>query len=51
MENGLNVGLCQNEIHEVVAYVCLCEKVHQFLSSIKNMHTKENWFLFFCLTV
>ena len=41
-KNGLNV--CQNEIHEVVAYVC--EKVHQFLSSIKNMHTKENWFLF-----
>ena len=26
-------------------------KKHQFLSSIKKMHAKENWFLFFCLTV
>jgi len=26
-------------------------KIHQFLSDIKKMHTKENWFLFFCLTV
>jgi len=23
-----------------------CEKIHQFLLSIKKMHTKENWFLF-----
>jgi len=27
------------------------KKFHQFLSSIKKMHTKENGFLFFCLTV
>ena len=24
----------------------MCEKIHQFLSSTKKMHTKENWFLF-----
>ena len=24
---------------------------HVKMSSIKKMHTKENWFLFFCLTV
>jgi len=31
-----------------VAYLFLdvCEKIHQFLSSIKKMHTKENWFFF-----
>ena len=27
------------------------EKIHQFLSNIKKKLTKENWFLFFCLTV
>ena len=26
-------------------------KNHQFLSSIKKMHIKENWFFFFCLAV
>jgi len=37
----------------IVAYsfINVCEKIHQFLSSIKNMHTKENWFPSFCLTV
>jgi len=32
----------------IVAYTFLniCEKIHQFLLSIKKMHTKENWFLF-----
>jgi len=36
----------------IVAYTFLnvCDKIHQFLSSIKKMHTKENRFLF-CLTV
>jgi len=33
-------------------FVSVCEKIiQQFLSSVKKMHTKENWFLFFCLTV
>jgi len=27
------------------------KKIHQFLSSIKKMHTEENWFIFFCITV
>ena len=27
------------------------KKIHQFLSSTKKMHTKENWFLFFSFTV
>jgi len=27
------------------------KKIHHFLSGIKNMRTKENWFLFFYLTV
>ena len=37
---------CQNEIHGIVAYTFLnvCEKNHQ--STIKKMHTKENWFFF-----
>jgi len=41
----------QNEINEIVAYtfVDVCE-IHQFLSGIKKMHTKENG-SFFCLTV
>ena len=32
----------------IVAYTFLniCEKIHQFLLSIKKMHTKENWFFF-----
>jgi len=29
----------------------VCEKIHQVLSSIKKMHTKESWFHFFCLMV
>ena len=39
-------------MHEIVAYIFLdvCEKIHQFLPSIKKMHTKENtkenWFFF-----
>jgi len=35
------------KIHGIVAYTILnvCEKNHQFLSRIKMMHTKENWFL------
>ena len=24
----------------------MCEKIHQFLSSTKKIHTKENWLLF-----
>ena len=37
----------QNYINEIVAYtfVDVCE-IHQFLSGIKKMHTRENWFLF-----
>jgi len=27
------------------------KKIHQFLSSYKKMHTKENWYIFFCVTV
>ena len=27
------------------------KKNHQFLSSTDKMHTKEDWFLFFCFTV
>ena len=30
----------------------MCEKIHQFLSSTKKIHTKENWLLFsFVLSV
>ena len=37
--------------HGTVAYTFLSvrEKIHQFLSSIKQIHTKENWFPFFSL--
>ena len=40
-------------MYGIVAYAFLsvCEKTHQFLLSINKMHTKENWFLFFCLMV
>jgi len=27
------------------------KKVTSFCQVLKNMHTKENWFVFFCLTV
>jgi len=41
---------CRNKIHGIVAYTFLNvhvrEKIHQFLSGIKKMHTKENWFIF-----
>ena len=30
---------------------CVWQKIHQFQSSIKMMHTKEYWLLFFCVTV
>ena len=35
-------------LREIVAYTFLneCEKNHRFLSSIKKMHRKENWFRF-----
>ena len=34
-------------MYGIAAYTCLMyvKKIHQFLSSIKKMHTKENWFL------
>jgi len=35
----------------VYTFLDVCEKIHQFLSGIRKMHTKENWFVFFCLTV
>ena len=42
------VNACQNEIRGIVAYSFLDvrKKIHQFLSSIKKTHSKENWFLF-----
>jgi len=39
-------------MHGIVAYRSaflrpnVCEEIRQFLSSIKKMHAKENWFLF-----
>jgi len=47
------LNACQIEIHGIVAYTFLnvYEKIRQFLSSIKMMHKKEYWFLFFCLGV
>ena len=40
-------------MHAIVAHTFLnvCEKIHQFLSSNKKLHTERNGFLFFCLTV
>jgi len=39
---------CQSQIDGIVAYtfVNVCEEIHQFMWSIKKMHTEENWFLF-----
>ena len=38
---------------KIAAYTFLNirEKIHQFCQVLKEMHTKENWFLFFRLTV
>jgi len=35
-------------MHAIVAHTFLnvCEKIHQFLSSIKKLHTERNGFLF-----
>jgi len=37
----------------IVAYAFLnvYGKITSFCQVLKKMHTKENWFLFFCLTV
>jgi len=39
-------------MHGIAAYTFLnvCEKI-SFCQALKKMHTKENWFLFFCLTM
>jgi len=32
-------------------FLNVCEKFTSFCQVLKKMHIKENWFLFFCLTV
>ena len=32
-------------------FLTVCEEIRQFQSSTKKTHPKENWFLFFCLTM
>ena len=39
----LNILTCRSTFRRPIMYV---KKLDQFLSSIKKMHTKENWFLF-----
>jgi len=39
-------------MHGIAAYTSLMYvKKISFCQALKKMHTKENWFLFFCLTV